>query len=168
MRHAEKPEHGSELSPQGFKRARALVKFFKTSAAVTLYGTPAAIYAAAPKNEGSSVRSIQTVQPLAEALNLRVDAAYTRGQTHKLVRALMEAPEYKGKMVLICWQHEALVKIALELTAYNGSAATVQDSIPQFWPGETFDRAWILDFAGGKATSFTNIPQRLLPGDSSK
>ena len=163
MRHAEKPAVGPELSAQGFKRAEALVKFFRNNPAVTAYGTPVAIYAAAPKHEDSSVRSIQTVTPLARALGLDVDTSFTRGQTNKIVRAIMEDPTYDGRLVLVCWQHTNLVDIAHNLAAYNNSPLV---SIPLVWPDETFDRVWILDLKNGKVTAFKDLPQRLLPGDS--
>lgn len=168
IRHAEKTGYDNELSEQGFKRARALVRFFASNPAVTRYGPPAAVYAAAPKHEDSSIRSIQTVTPLAEALGLKIKADYTRGQVGKLVRDIMENPAYEGRMVLVCWQHGAIPDIALELARYNGSAAPLQFSLPQSWPDEDFDRAWVLDLTRGKVISFKDIPQRLLPGDSSK
>lgn len=168
IRHAEKPGYSNELSEQGFKRARALPRFFSAEPAVTRYGPPAAIYAAAPKHEDSSIRSIQTVAPLAKSLGLEIRADYTRGQVNKLVRDIMENPAYDGEMVLVCWQHGAIPEIAWELARYNGSAAAVQLSLPQGWPDENFDRAWVLDLNRGKVVSFKDIPQRLLPGDSSK
>jgi hypothetical protein len=166
IRHAEKPEYGAELSARGFKRAEALVKFFQTSSAVGRYGTPAAIYAAAPKHEDSSIRSIQTVTPLASALRLTINTDFTRGQVHKLARAIMENPEYDGRMVLVCWQHEAIVEIASVLAEYNNSGLAVQSTLPYEWEDAAFDRVWILDLSRGKVVSFKNIPQRLLPGDS--
>lgn len=168
IRHAEKPGHSNELSEQGFKRARALPRFFASEPAVTRYGPPAAIYAAAPKHEDSSIRSIQTVTPLAESLGLEIRADYTRGQVTKLARDIMENPAYEGRMVLVCWQHGAIPEIAWELARYGGSAAAVQLALPQGWPEEDFDRAWLLDLSRGKVVSFKNIPQRLLPGDSLK
>ena len=169
IRHAEKPEVGAELNAQGQKRAQALVKFFKTNPAVTAHGTPAAIYAAAPKNEDSSVRSIQTVTPLANALRVQINTDFTRGQANKLTRDIMENPAYDGRLVLICWQHTKLVEVALTLAEYNNSSTAVHNSIPLVWPDEAFDRVWILDLApSGKVFSFKNLPQHLLPGDSLK
>lgn len=168
IRHAEKNEYGSELSEQGFRRAQALVKFFQTGPAVTRYGVPAAIYAAAPKNEDSSVRSIQTVTPLARALRIEINAGFTRGQTHKLAREIMEAPAYEGRMVLICWQHGNIPDVIRDLAEYNNSGQAVQNSLPYEWPDEAFDRAWILDLYRGRVVSFMDVPQRLLPGDSVK
>jgi len=164
IRHAEKPADGPGLSAQGFKRADALVKFFKTNPAVTRYGNPVAIYAAAPKNEDSSIRSIQTVTPLARAIGVRVDDSFTRGQTGKLVRAIMENPAYEGRLVLVCWQHTRLVDAAVELAEYNNSSV----SVPLLWDDGAFDRVWILDLKNGQVVSFKDLPQRLLPGDSAK
>lgn len=163
IRHAEKPADGPELSAQGFRRADALVKLFKNSPALNRYGTPAAIYAAAPKHEDSSVRSIQTVTPLARALRIDIDTRFTRGQTNKIVRDIMEDPAYDGRMVLVCWQHTNLVEIAQNLAAYNNSPRL---DLPLVWPDGSFDRAWILDLKNGRVTAFKDLPQRLLPGDS--
>jgi len=166
IRHAEKPASGSELSEQGFKRAEALVWFFRAEPAVTGYGAPAAIYAAAPKHEDSSVRSIQTVTPLARALNITINSAFTRGQAHKLAVSIMENPAYEGRMVLICWQHEAITNVVRELAEYNTPGQAAQGLLPGPWPAGTFDRAWLLNFSNGRLVSFRDIPQRSLPGDS--
>jgi len=168
IRHAEKPATGSGLSEQGFQRAEALVRFFQTNSVVTTHGTPIAIYAAAPKNEDSSIRSIQTVTPLANALRLTINTAFTRGQTHKIAVDIMENPEYNGRMILICWQHENIVEIVRELAQYNATGPAAQVALPSVWPGANFDRVWILDLYRGRVVSFKDIPQRLLPGDSSK
>lgn len=164
IRHAEKPADGPELSAKGFKRAEALVKFFKTEPAVAKYGPPAGIYAAAPKHEDSSIRSIQTVTPLARAVKVPVNDSFTRGQTTRLVREIMENPVYDGGLVVVCWQHERLVDAALTLAEYNNSSVT----IPQYWDDGVFDRAWVLNLSNGKVVAFKDLPQRLLPGDSAK
>jgi hypothetical protein len=168
IRHAEKPGNSNELSEKGFRRAQALVKFFLSDPAVNRYGPPAAIYAAAPKHEDSSIRSIQTVTPLAKAVQVRISKDFTRGETRKLARSIMQDPAYDGKMVLVCWQHAALVDAVRDLAEESGAAQKLLGALPVEWPDETFDRAWILDFDRGSAAYFRNIPQRLLPGDSVK
>jgi len=168
IRHAEKPGNSNELSEKGFRRAQALVKFFLSEPAVTRYGPPAAIYAAAPKHEDSSIRSIQTVTPLAKAVRLSINKDFTRGETRKLARSIMQNPAYEGKMVLVCWQHGALVDAVRDLAEESGASQKLLKALPLEWPDEIFDRAWILDFDRGSAASFRNIPQRLLPGDSVK
>lgn len=168
IRHAEKTGGSNELSEKGFRRAQALVNFFLSEPAVTRYGPPAGIYAAAPKHEDSSIRSIQTVTPLAKAVQVRVNKDFTRGETRKLARSIMENPAYEGKMVLVCWQHAALVDAIRDLAEESGASQKLLGALPVEWPDEIFDRAWILDFSRGKAAYFRNIPQRLLPGDSPK
>jgi hypothetical protein len=166
IRHGEKPAQGSELNAQGFQRAKALVAYFQTEPAVTRYGTPVAIYAMAPKNAAGSVRAIQTVTPLAAALKLPINKDYLRDQTAELVKAIMETPEYDGRMVLVCWEHSVIVDIAAALAAYGGSDQAVKDSLPTAWAGQVFDRAWVLDFTGSKVTAFKDVPEHVLPGDS--
>ena len=166
IRHGEKPAQGNELNEAGFQRAKALVKFFETDASVTRYGTPAAIYAMAPKNSDGSVRAIQTVTPLADALELTINEFYTRDQVNELVKDIMENADYKGRMVLVCWEHKVIVNIAAALAAYGGSDQSVQNSLPASWNGDAFDRVWILNFAKDKVVSFQDMPQRLMPGDS--
>lgn len=165
IRHAEKPEYGNQLSERGFQRAEALVRFFRDEAAVTRYGAPAAIYAAAPKHEDSSIRSIQTVQPLAGALGQEPIVKFTRGQARKLAADIMENPAYDGRMVLVCWQHGNLPDIVLALAEYSGAA---QAALPGEWPDGVYDRVWIVDLDGGAITAFSDIPQHLLPGDSAR
>jgi len=166
IRHAEKQEYGNQLSEKGYRRAEALVNFFLSVPAVTGYGTPVAIYAAAPKNEDSSIRSIQTVTPLARALNLKINTDFTRGQAHKLVRDIMENPRYTGRMVLVSWQHGHTTDIVRELAEYSPYGPAAEISLPGEWPDARFDRAWIVDLYRGRITSFKDVPQRVLPGDS--
>ena len=166
IRHGEKPAQGNELNEAGFRRAKALVKFFETEPAVTQHGTPAAVYAMAPKNSDGSVRAIQTVTPLADALELTINEFYTRDQVNELVKDIMENADYKGRMVLICWEHKVIVNIAAALAAYGNSDQSVQNTLPASWSGDAFDRVWIFNFSGNKVVSFQDLPQRLMPGDS--
>ncbi|MDP2864789.1 MAG: histidine phosphatase family protein [Elusimicrobiota bacterium] len=166
IRHAEKQEYGNQLSEKGYRRADALVKFFLSVPAVTGYGTPVAIYAAAPKNEDSSIRAIQTVKPLARALGITLNTGFTRGQAHKLVKDIMENPKYTGRMVLVSWQHGHIPDIVRELAEYSSYGPAAQVTLPAVWPDASFDRVWIIDLYRGRVLSFKDIPQRLLPGDS--
>lgn len=157
IRHAEKPESGSQLSPKGFQRANALPQFFAK------YPVPVAIYAAGVKQDGptvdepeKSVRSIQTVMPLAKKLNLKIHVEFTKKETEELVQAVMATPQYDGGLVVICWEHKVIQTIAQELGFTNA---------PQ-WPDDVFDRAWILNFSNGHFVNASNVGQHLLPGDS--
>ena len=159
IRHAEKPDTGPDLNDRGYQRADALVGFFENDPAATRYGTPAAIYAMAPKGDGGSLRAIETVTPLAKNLGLKVDADYKKDQLSQVVRDIMGNPKYAGKMVLVCWEHKVIPSLA---QAFGWTSA------PDSWAGAVFDRAWVLDFAGDKVTAFRDVPEHVLPGDSSK
>lgn len=162
IRHAEKISDAElDLSPRGFERADALPKFIEDK-----FGFPIAIFPMMPKQEDgadvSSRRSVQTVLPLANDLQARAipfyfRAEYTRNKTEKMVKEIKSNPNYDGKLVLICWQHEKLSEIAREL-----GVKKVKD-----WNSSVFDRAWVIDFSPkGKVTDFQDVAQNLLSGDS--
>ena len=159
IRHGEKPSAGNELSPQGFQRAEALVGFFEHNPAVTQYGAPVAIYAMDPKDVDGSLRPIETVTPLAKALGLTIDHDYVKAQLPEMVSDILTNPAYDGKMVLICWEHNMIPPLVKDL---GWSTA------PDAWSGSVFDQAWVLNFDGGKASSFQIVPEHLLPGDSAE
>ena len=161
IRHAEKPKSGPHLNDRGRQRAEALVKFFETSPAMTRFGTPVAIYGAAPKKDGGSVRSIETVTPLAKDLGLDVDQDYTKKEVDDAAREILHDHRYDGKMVLLAWEHKKIPDLA---------AAFGADDAPDEWNGDdVFDRVWVLDFDDdGNVASFRDLPQHLLPGDSER
>lgn len=156
IRHAEKPHVGNELNEKGWDRARALVTFVKNNSEINQFGTPAAIIATKPHRDGSSVRMVQTLEPLSKALNLPIIAQYERNQAKKLAESIEDQAKYTGKTVIICWQSETIPKIAKALGLKKG---------PKHWD-DAYDRAWILRYKDGKVVEFKDIPQKLLPGDS--
>jgi hypothetical protein len=157
IRHGEKPDTGADLSPIGEKRAAALVRFFTTDPSVTEFGTPVAIYAAEPQSEGSSMRPIETVTPLAEALGIKINTVYTKSHPKKLVADILNSPGYDGKTVLICWVHDAIPAIVKALGV---------KPVPDEWPSAEFDRVWKINFVNGNPSSVIDLPQHVLPGDS--
>jgi hypothetical protein len=158
LRHAEKPATGSELNARGWERARALPKLFLQDRRVLEHGIPVAIYAGAPPKPGGSVRSIQTMEPTAKALGLKVNTSITRDEIGSLVEAIVATPAYEGKTVVVCWEHK---KIPLMLSAFGWKTG------PKRWKDSVFDRLWILDFGPAGPVRFRDLPERLLPGDSS-
>ncbi len=159
IRHAEKPDEGNELSLLGRERAAALVPFFQSTPAVTEFKTPAAIYAQLPKKQTSSVRSIETVRPLANALHLTVRQPFTKAQHKQMVDEIMAKPEFAGHLVLICWEHKVIPDMAHEFGA---------DDAPAKWESSVYDRAWVITFHGGTKPTFKDVPERLMFGDSSQ
>ena len=168
IRHGEKPAQGNELNAQGFARANALVNYFKTNADVLDYGTPAAIYAMKPSGPTGSVRPIQTVTPLAKALGLPVISDFLKDDSNDLVNAVLNNKAYDGKMVLICWEHNAIPDIVSAFASATNTSSAVSASLPTGWDGSAFDRTWILNLSDGKIISFQDLPQHLMPGDSPK
>ncbi len=162
IRHAEKYEAPSyiHLSPKGRTRALALAEFFQSDPRVLEFGKPAAIIAQSPTGKKHSRRSIETVEPLANALGQPVISQFTYGQTEALVQWLKAQRQYDGKAVLICMNHMEVDELA--------QALGVLDLRPRIWPHETYDRLYILTYApkDGRLLSFRNLPQRLLFGDS--
>lgn len=159
IRHAEKPATGNGLSLKGRERAHAFVPFFQGAPSVLSYGLPEAIFAAAPSTNDPSVRSLQTILPLCNEMNLTVKDQFTIHQTQEITNELLNNPDYEGKMVLVCWPHAELPAIAKLLGAKK---------TPEKWSDDVYDRLWILTFNEKGEVSFQNLPQKLLYGDSSK
>jgi hypothetical protein len=152
IRHGEEPkgEEGRELSERGWERAYALPQLFAND-------DIRFVIAIKPQKKNGSIRSIQTVQPIANALKLQIEANYDRDQVKELVADIKTRREFNDRVVLIAWQQESLSGIAHGLGAKKA---------PLQWGRKTFDRYWVLEFEKGKLSSFENLPQRLLPKDS--
>jgi len=166
IRHAEKPngDGGPGLMPDetqnpealtalGWTRAKALVGLFAPAGAPRApLARPASLFASGSQ----SLRPMQTIAPLAAALNLPI-TTFRKGQEAELVAAvkLAEGP------ALVSWQHEAIPEIA---TLILGRA----DGVPPIWPGHRFDLVWVFDLGAAGGWSFVQTPQLLLPGDSAK
>jgi hypothetical protein len=157
IRHAEKPDEGNELSLRGKERAAALVPYFLGTDDVLQFKAPAAIYAQAPKKATSSIRSLETVQPLATALNLTVNQTFARDEYKNMVQEIMHNKDYDGRMVLICWEHKVIPEMAAEFGAEHA---------PKTWRGRDFDRTWVITFRPDKKPEFDDVPQHLIYGDS--
>lgn len=186
VRHADKPmesggplgvtamgvEDKQSLDVQGWQRAGALAVFFSPlNARLATLGLalPQAILASgdhrhpAPQGGGEikqgsrSKRPVETMAPLAaKLLGRKPDTSYWKGEEAALVAAAMAS----DGAVLICWQHEAIPKIA-DLIIPQPNA------IPQAWPEDRFDVIWVFDPPAkpGQPWTFSQVPQNLLAGD---
>lgn len=132
MRHAEKTGKTDDfyLSDEGVQRAERLVTYIPQT-----FGTPDFIYAAARSKR--SVRSIETMKPLASAFGLDLQYHIEDKEFKSLVREIFSKDEYHGKTIVICWHHGKLPEIAALLGAQKGS-------YPDPWPQDVFNL--ILDF----------------------
>ena len=117
------------------------------------FSTPNHIFATAPSK--NSKRPLETVLPLATALNLPVYDSIKDDDSgiKKLVNAVLN--EFPGQVVLICWHHGKIPEIAKAL----GIAK------PPKWDGKVFDRVWQITFPKN-AAALKDLPQMLLYEDS--
>ena len=168
IRHAEKPDEawpGPGLTSEGSPDKKSLVirGWESTGSWSALFGAglggvdfpqPAVIYAADP-----SQRPYETIRPLAARLGLKPITTYAVGQEPALAAELTTL----SGVVLVCWEHKAIVKTLLPDLVGEQRI----DGLPQKWDGTRFDVALRLDRAApGAPWSFRQLFPRLLSGDS--
>ena len=119
------------------------------------FPTPQTIMATAPSKH--SQRPIETVTPLALALNLHIYDRFADKDPdiEKMTKAILNDHSFAGEVVLICWHHGKIPEIAKALGVAK----------PPKWDGKVFDRVWQITFEKGKA-KLEDLPQMLLYGDS--
>jgi hypothetical protein len=134
IRHAEKLETGQDLSPAGFQRAGAYVKYF---AEFQVDGKPLkldSLFAAADSK--NSHRPRLTLEPLSQALHLSVNTSFKDKQPELLADELKKKPH--GKEILVCWHHG---KIPDLVRALGGDAGAL---LPDGkWPDAEF--GWVIE-----------------------
>ncbi|MBV9391923.1 MAG: histidine phosphatase family protein [Verrucomicrobia bacterium] len=194
IRHAEKPGElwpGSGLTAEGIQDTRSLVirgwqragswsALFGTGLNPIDYPKPTVIYAASPNassndftvdstqtgsldemNDATSKRPFETVTPLAARLPCgRPNAAFAVGQEMQLAAEIVN----KSGVVLVAWEHKAIVKTLLPAIA-NGQ--NIPD-LPTKWDKNRFDIVLRFDRAEpGALWSFRQLFPCLLSGDLS-
>jgi hypothetical protein len=159
VRHAEKPVIGNEVTQQGCERAYLLPTFFVTNSVVNSFGTPVAIFAPQPGNADSSVRSVETIAPTAQALGLQVKDPYAKTDYTDIVQKILGKSKYDGRTILMAWEHDAIPGLAQAL----GVTLTAQTST---WPDAIFDQAWVINFSASGGAYLQIIPESVLPSDT--
>jgi len=137
MRHGEKPNNDSgQLTCKGFNRALALPNVL-----IKQFGQPDALFAAAPKQNklGNSLRSLETINPIAIRLSLPIHLNYHASQIMELQTALL-SEQYKNAIIFVVWQHDNLVKIVKNIVGFEGGNS---QQIPK-WEKDDFDSLYIL------------------------
>lgn len=160
IRHAEKPESGPELSPEGVQRAQAYVNYFKN---FQLDSKPLKLdcLIATADTKGSH-RPRLTLTPLSLALKLPIETAFKDKEFAALARDLETTPH--GKHILICWHHGAIPDL---LRALGADPAKL---LPQGkWPSTDF--GWLIELRydhDGKLipSECKRINEHLMPDDS--
>jgi hypothetical protein len=149
IRHGEDlGEESVHLNARGVQRAEALPRLF-----VSRLPRPQIIMATrASKN---SNRPVETVEPLARELQLPIDTRFRDDDFALLARRLLTDERYAGQVVLVCWHHQKLPKLARALGA--------TDAPP--WPDAQFDHVWVITYTPKGGARFDDVHQQLLDGD---
>lgn len=101
IRHAEKPEHGQELTPVGQQRALAYVSYFRNFTADSSPLKLDTLYATADSKQ--SHRPRLTIEPLSRALGLKINNQFKDKDVTQLAADI--ASKHHEKQILICWHH---------------------------------------------------------------
>ena len=172
IRHAEKPvgdgppfgvtDDGvvdpESLTPRGWQRAGALVRWFGGQVGPSGAGLPLPthLFASQIAPLSSSRRPQQTLQPLAQSLQLPIDTSVPKADIGRLALAILAV---EG-VVLVAWEHHLIPSLAAALTGQPSLA-------PGMWPDDRFDVVWVLErAAGGDRFQFRQVLQQVLAGDS--
>lgn len=175
IRHAERPAKlGSpygvtsdgnhdvnSLSTMGWQRAGALVGLFAPNSPRSQdsrLAIPGTVFATDVGHGSESKREQQTVTALASKLGLDISAKYLKQDHEQIVKDALAS----DGVVLVCWDHKGMSAIANGILGNNTTA-------PQKWKRKRFDVVWVFDWdSSTESYSFSQVPQELLPGDTSK
>jgi hypothetical protein len=133
VRHGEKPETGTGLTPAGEARARAYVSYFTHYTADGKQITIGRLIAT--KDGKNSWRERLTLTPLSEATKIPLEMGFKNGQYDELVQSLNLSR--KPGNILICWHHG---NIPAMITAFGADPDKLIGS--EKWPSDHFD--WVI------------------------
>jgi hypothetical protein len=133
IRHAEKPDHGPDLSPAGQQRALAYISYFKNFMVASQPLQLDALYATADSKE--SRRPRLTIEPLSRALHLKIHDQIKDKDFEKLAADI--ASKHHEKNLLICWHHGEIPDLLRALGA--DPAHLLPDAK---WPSQEF--GWVI------------------------
>ena len=171
IRHAEKPAAGERavnrqgaedrqsLSVTGWMRAGALVSLFAPADGRDrrpLLPQPRHLVAARATAQRPSTRPRDTLLPLADALGSSIDEQWSAEDPPAAVAAALRRLEGP---VLVCWRHDDLPALAVDLL--------MAPSAPSRWPPSRYDLVWVIQQVG-LSWRLTQVAQLLLPGDSAR
>ncbi len=154
FRHGEKQLNFSgQLSCQGLNRSLQLPPLL-----LSRFGQPDYLYASAPieEKDGSSVRALATMMPLAVVTSEKIILRFHAKETDKLVAALLATGE--GKTSFIAWEHNNLVTAVQTLIRLSGGDPS---QVPDIAPLD-YDALYIVTLdSQGKFISFRHTSEGL-------
>ncbi len=154
VRHADKwAEHsGPALNPTGYARAINFAFYF-----LQQFGPPDYVVSTSPykfsSNYSRSIREMQTIAPLVNILTTKKTTRdffildpYPPADYRQLAKWLLEKSKFNNQLVLVCWDHRSIPKLAKKLG--------VKQQLPT-WPEGDFDSVYILKYnQSGQLASF--------------
>jgi hypothetical protein len=158
IRHAEKPDSGPGLASAGQQRAQAYVRYFENFTLDGVHSTPD--YLVSSADSDSSQRPRLTIEPLSQALQLRIHDKYKDRQFAALASDLESRPH--GHVILIAWHHGEIPDL---LQALGVDPSTVLPA-PK-WPSNVF--GWVIAVqydAAGRPAREELIHENLMPDDA--
>lgn len=147
MRHAEKPDSGSDLSPAGYDRANALATYIPQE-----FGKPDYLFAA--RDSAQSDRPVETLTPLSTATGVPIDSQIADKKFAELAKELENDPNYAGKFIVIDWHHGNIPGLAQDLGAPAGT-------YPNRWPSKDFNDMLEFTFDANGTPTVKEIPEQL-------
>lgn len=157
IRHAEKDPITRGLTHQGEERAAALSYYLSQTDYLLHFGLPAAIFASrsVPISDRIVPRTIETMMPLAEFLQLPIHSPFNGYQVNEIANFILNEPKYNGKNIVICWNHSSIHNL---LNAF-GYQAPFQCSNPQKkYPDCRFDLVFVMTFPAPPPPSGIPLP----------
>ena len=159
VRHAEKPDDGSGLTPRGEARAEAYATYFDPLRLDGETLQPQRLIATSDSK--SSERPRLTLTPLAARLQLPLEQPFADKQVDKLVESLRE--QNQANVLLIAWHHGHINDL---ISAFGGDTKALLGR--DKWPGDVYNWLVVLHFddRGQLIPSSSHLVQEhLLPGD---
>jgi hypothetical protein len=98
-----------------------------------------------------SERPYLTLEPLAKAIDIEINATYADQDYPTLAHCLLIKGDFTNKLLVVCWHHEHLPAFAADLGAKP-------HNYPDPWPGKVFNLILKFDFASG-APSVSQIAE---------
>ena len=145
MRHAEKPDAAGDihLAPKGLARAQHLETYIPAT-----FGRPLSLFAT--KKSPDSNRPWETIEPLSRSIGVDIDDSFADREYEALAAKILTDPKYQNALVLICWHHEKIPKLALALGAPPGS-------VPDPWSPNVYNLILVLDLAAATEPSVSKV-----------
>jgi hypothetical protein len=138
VRHAEKPESGTGLTPMGEARAQRYIKYFEPFQDQSLSIRVDSLYAGADSKK--SIRPRLTLEPLSKATGLPLHDSIGTKDPDALVGELKT--ENHGNHPLIAWRHSEIPAL---LSSFGASPESLLPNGK--WPDDVFD--WVIILTTG-------------------